>query len=787
MENENEMEPNKDFANADPDYEKYNVALKEIKERESEENELSYDRVYNVIAEEFDRDLESRQKQLEEIQNKIFKAQKLLHLVRYVLISSYYNKRELEHTSANEGPSVSLFDPQNRIHPAVKKLLGNNNNIEVLLARGKRKASSKVNENGEQEECRPTVPKKVKLIEAVNDNLKVNCSDVDAGQDFQKRKRTKRRILVGNISKWMPSLENDSTTHKWMMYVRGPKEAPDLSQIIDKVVFYLHASYKPHDVVEVNIRFTYPGEAGGEFPLRVQIFFKNPLNKPVSIVHNLKLDKTYTGRQTLGNETVVNLYLHEDVALIPEAEPGPDSKDAVVQNVTDTFKPEGYVNSHAAEEQVQIKNEYFDTGDTASSIKIEDVKEELSNFEHDYCNDIEIVEEEVTGCIDTSLLDHSYSLPFNDSTNTSLQSVKMEEVESSSVQEQETNLLALGLDDTYKNENSKVQNGSNDKYIVKTFTTASGQPIKVLPQTFNKVVLSNGNVVQIKVLKSPQSVIQKGDLEALLGKLSRAEKRNHNASKHRVSLPSSKQFKSMGEALPYLLQRLPLWDESANQAEFKSAYPHVAGSKVEFLSGVAPKKLKRILCLHRFPGSENWNTKAFFMYARSHGYSPVASHGILFKRPSAELKLINDCFSHLLPKQRVQNSYNHDVHVDVVDNNTSMETLKSTTTVDISDSSLKHQCMFVKEVAFESGIVLKPEEIVEGVTWNGAERMILEAVRCLAGNLIRRASHHLVCQRNFSTPIELSANEIKTAIGERSEIKAIMDYQKTRLVKDFFS
>lgn len=40
----------------------------------------------------------------------------------------------------------------------------------------------------------------------------------------------------------------------------------------------------------------------GEFPLRVRIVFKDRLNKPVDVIHNLKLDKTYTGRQTLGNK-----------------------------------------------------------------------------------------------------------------------------------------------------------------------------------------------------------------------------------------------------------------------------------------------------------------------------------------------------------------------------------------------------------------------------------------------------------------------------------------------------
>lgn len=213
------------------------------------ENELTSERLHSIIAEEFDRELSFRQKQLEEIEDKIFKAQKLLHLVRYVLVSSYYNKRNLEYSSINESPSTSCFDGQSRIHPAVKKLLGNNT-FEALTARGKRKVHNKNNESTEAlEHSQPSHVKKIKLKEPTSDNIR--CNNVENIQSSLKRKKTKHRLLVGNISKWMPSLENDNTTHKWMVYVRGPKEAPDLSHLIEKVVFYLHPSYKPHDIVEV--------------------------------------------------------------------------------------------------------------------------------------------------------------------------------------------------------------------------------------------------------------------------------------------------------------------------------------------------------------------------------------------------------------------------------------------------------------------------------------------------------------------------------------------------------
>ena len=37
------------------------------------------------------------------------------------------------------------------------------------------------------------------------------------------------------------------------------------------------------------------------------MFFRNPLSKPVNIIHHLKLDRSYTGLQTLGSETVVDV------------------------------------------------------------------------------------------------------------------------------------------------------------------------------------------------------------------------------------------------------------------------------------------------------------------------------------------------------------------------------------------------------------------------------------------------------------------------------------------------
>lgn len=78
----------------------------------------------------------------------------------------------------------------------------------------------------------------------------------------------------------------------------------------------------------------------------------------------------------------------------------------------------------------------------------------------------------------------------------------------------------------------------------------------------------------------------------------------------------------------------------------------------------------------------------------------------------------------------------------------SISNLKSDN-IDISDPSFKPHCSYIKEVALDAGVVLKPEEILEGVMFNGTERMILEAVKCFAEGLIRRAHHYAVCSGNY--------------------------------------
>ena len=122
----------------------------------------------------------------------------------------------------------------------------------------------------------------------------------------------KRRVIVGNTSQYLdPATHHvtvDGATHKWMVYVRGPQMEPDISDFVKAVRFFLHPSYHPNDIVRVSQPPFHLTRLGwGEFPVRVQLEFHDKVNKSVDIIHNLVLDRTHTGQQTLGAETQVDL------------------------------------------------------------------------------------------------------------------------------------------------------------------------------------------------------------------------------------------------------------------------------------------------------------------------------------------------------------------------------------------------------------------------------------------------------------------------------------------------
>ncbi|OAD54942.1 YEATS domain-containing protein 2 [Eufriesea mexicana] len=318
----------------DPDYGP-SAANNEKHQRIYEENARSSTarKITAIIEKEFSQEINTKEKEVLEIQNRLHRASKVLHLLRYVIVADFYNRKQCQNSQNGEAK-------QTQIHPAIKQLIGktpksSDNSIIPISASTSESCftapqltsifpcnitnSGTVKTEQTSENCRlekrsnetdeESRPKKIpRYIPPNSGVLESQCPSRGI------RHKVRKRIIIGNISKWIPpEWREDAASHKWTMYVRGNKENPDINDFVNKVRFFLHPSYRPNDVVEVtSAPFCLSRRGWGEFPLRVQLHFKSALNKPMDIIHYLKLDRTYTGLQTLGSETLVDIWIYAD-------------------------------------------------------------------------------------------------------------------------------------------------------------------------------------------------------------------------------------------------------------------------------------------------------------------------------------------------------------------------------------------------------------------------------------------------------------------------------------------
>ncbi|XP_049783475.1 uncharacterized protein LOC126184888 isoform X2 [Schistocerca cancellata] len=111
-----------------------------------------------------------------------------------------------------------------------------------------------------------------------------------------------QRFVVGNVSQWCPERQYQvSAPYKWMLYIRGPREDPEISKYVTKVSVFLDPSYYPNNVVHmIEPPFHLVRRGWGEFLVRIVIFFYLSRNKPLTIYHRLQLDRTQCGYQRGG-------------------------------------------------------------------------------------------------------------------------------------------------------------------------------------------------------------------------------------------------------------------------------------------------------------------------------------------------------------------------------------------------------------------------------------------------------------------------------------------------------
>lgn len=311
----------------DPDYEDISVVRqnKRHKAIENSARDAAISKIESIVKEQFALELKNKEHEIEIIDQRLTEARRMMDKLRAYIVANYY---------ASAGVSkvlevTSSCDPTVLNHPSIKKFLespsrasspanhhsdtpsANNSETDSVCTHSELDKDSHVLTKTAHKGT-PSTDGKLGKDSATSENVN-NKSIGFPGSEDTSRRFVKKTIVVGNVSKYIPPdkrEENDQSTHKWMIYVRGSRKEPSIDHFVKKVWFFLHPSYKPNDLVEVREPpFHLTRRGWGEFPVRVQIHFKDSQNKRIDIIHNLKLDRTYTGLQTLGAETVVEVEL----------------------------------------------------------------------------------------------------------------------------------------------------------------------------------------------------------------------------------------------------------------------------------------------------------------------------------------------------------------------------------------------------------------------------------------------------------------------------------------------
>ncbi|KAM5277179.1 YEATS domain-containing protein 2 isoform 4-T7 [Hipposideros larvatus] len=321
---------------SDPDYEDVSVALpnKRHKAMENSARDAAVQKIETIIKEQFALEMKNKEHEIEVIDQRLIEARRMMDKLRACIVANYYAsagllkisegsktcdamvfnhpaiKKFLESPSRSSSPANQRSETPSANHSESDSLSQHNDFLSDKDNNSNMDIEERLSNNMEQRPSRNTG----RDASSITGSHKTDQRNADLTGDETSRLFVKKTIVVGNVSKYIPPdkrEENDQSTHKWMVYVRGSRREPSINHFVKKVWFFLHPSYKPNDLVEVREPpFHLTRRGWGEFPVRVQVHFKDSQNKRIDIIHNLKLDRTYTGLQTLGAETVVDVELH---------------------------------------------------------------------------------------------------------------------------------------------------------------------------------------------------------------------------------------------------------------------------------------------------------------------------------------------------------------------------------------------------------------------------------------------------------------------------------------------
>lgn len=238
-------------------------------------------RFEEIVRAEFQRELSTKEQQLNEIDARLYQARQLLDKLRYHVVSEYYKKQQVPLTAADvakvrssdtlfgEGPERN--GAQLPLHPAIKKIVGKRP-VPLQLNLPERTAATLAKEtirlrNPANRRAERRRQRKIRDQGIVTDHTQEQKREVDAAsheehpcsskQAYQNQtelgspsvstlnasrlnNKNKFHFVVGNTSKYLGGGDLDtrngqSLVYKWLVYVHGKNLPQPLESYIKKV------------------------------------------------------------------------------------------------------------------------------------------------------------------------------------------------------------------------------------------------------------------------------------------------------------------------------------------------------------------------------------------------------------------------------------------------------------------------------------------------------------------------------------------------------------------------
>ncbi|XP_049271860.1 YEATS domain-containing protein 2 [Rhipicephalus sanguineus] len=379
----------------DPDYESIPLQAqqKRLKLHEQDAKDAAVKKIEQIVRNQFCSEISAREAELDLINKRIYQAQMMLDRLRVGIITKYYATGGQAATESCGTPNRRGWEDSQQalasVHPTVRKFLGKA--PPAHLQTTNKSDEGQHQNHAELRSSLTLVTEDFKEGKGTASRLdtKLSGKEAETGKDTSTarisrgpRCKDKVRVIVGNVSKYIPLDRRDDgggdqATHKWLAYVRtAPEERCTIGDLVQRVRFFLHPSYRPHDLVEITEPpFQVQRKGWGEFPLRVQLHFHDRWTKHVDIIHQLKLDKTYTGLQTLGAETVVDLWL-------PASATRPENSSTAANDLS--ISNEGMNNTRLGRDRKAMESASTSSNETIVAEKVEN-EPKISTG---YCKDI---------------------------------------------------------------------------------------------------------------------------------------------------------------------------------------------------------------------------------------------------------------------------------------------------------------------------------------------------------------------------------------------------------------